>query len=168
MDIHIWILSFLIIFMLHNLEEIITVEKWFQNTYPRVRYHIPSSIQKELNRYKSITSVQFAVVVLVFSVFVCTLIVIAIITQHYYMFLGINLLFALNIFTHPLQALYLRGYTPGVLTSLLLIIPYYSLFFYRFHNTDLLTLDSIFYAIAFMVFLIPLFLVSHKIGEKWN
>lgn len=168
MDIYVWVLSFLVIFMLHNLEEIITVEKWIQKTYPRVRDNIPSFIKKEINNYKDITSAQFAMVVFVFSVFVSILILIAVMTQHYYLFLGVNLLFALNIFTHPLQALYLRCYMPGVLTSLLLILPYYSLFFYRFYNTDILTLNSIFGAIVVMVFLLPLFLLSHKIGEKWN
>ncbi len=154
--------------MLHNLEEIITVEKWIQKTYPRVRDKIPLFVQKELNNYKEITSSEFAVIVFVFSFFVSALILISVMTQHYYFLLGVNLLFALNIFTHPLQALYLRCYTPGVLTSLLLIIPYYSLFFFHFYNTDMLTLDSVVGAMIVMVFLIPVFLLSHKIGEKWR
>ncbi len=168
MDIYVWVLSFLIIFMLHNLEEIITIERWFQKTYPRVSKRIPSFAQKELKNYKDITSVQFSIVVFVFSVFVSALILIAVNTQHHYLFLGVTLLFALNIFTHPLQALYLRCYTPGFLTSLLLIIPYYSLFFYHFYKTDMLSLNSIVGSIIVMVFLIPIFLLSHKIGEKWS
>ncbi|MFD2627688.1 HXXEE domain-containing protein [Oceanobacillus kapialis] len=168
MDLNLWVLTFLIIFMLHNLEEIITIEKWIQKTYPRVSRMIPLFVQKELKKYKDITSAKFAVVVFVFSVFTSILILIAVITQHYYLFLGVNLLFAINIFTHPLQALYLRCYTPGVLTSFLLIIPYYSLFFYQFKNTDILTLSSIVGAIVVMVFLIPVFFISHKIGEKWS
>lgn len=154
--------------MLHNLEEIITVEKWIQETYPRVCDKIPSFMQKELNNYKDITSAQFAVVIFVLSVFISALILITVMTQHYYLFLGVNLFFALNMFTHPLQSLYLRCYTPGVLTSLLLIIPYYSLFFYRFHHTGMLTLNSVLGGIAVMLLLIPVFLLSHKIGEKWN
>lgn len=129
--------------MLHNLEEIITIERWFQKAYSRVNERIPSFVQNELRNYKDITSAQFSVVVFVFSIFVSALILIAVITQRYYLFLGVNLLFAFNILTHPLQALYLRCYTPGVLTSLLLIIPYYILFFCRFYNTDMLTINSI-------------------------
>lgn len=156
------------IFMLHNLEEIIMVEKWIQKTYPRVRHKIPSSIQKELNRYQDMTSIQFAVTVFVLSVFASILILVAVMTQHYYLFLGINFIFAINILTHPLQAMYLRCYTPGLMTSLFLIIPYYSLFFYHFHNTELLNLNSILGAIIVIVFFIPVFLFSHKIGQKWN
>src|SRR5699024_9894883 len=162
-------LLFLIIFMLHNLEEIITIESWFQKTYPRrISKKVPSFVQKELNNYKNITSAQFAVVIFVFSVFNSVLILIAIITQHDYLFLGVNLFFALNIFTHPLQSLYLKCYTPGVLTSLFLIIPYYTLFFYRFYNTDMLTINSVIGAMIVIILLIPAFLLSHKIGEKWR
>ena len=168
MDIYIWVLFFLIIFMLHNLEEIITIERWFQKTYPRVRKKIPLFAQKELENYTDITSAQFSVVVFVLSVFSSALILLAVITEHDYLFLGVTLFFALNIFTHPLQSLYLKCYTPGVLTSLLLIIPYYCLFFYRFYNTDLFTLNSIIGAIVVMVFLIPIFLFSHIMGEKWS
>src|SRR5690625_4652559 len=161
-------LSFLIIFMLHNLEEIIMIERWFQKTYPRINTRILSYIQKELKHYKNTTSIQFAVVIFVFAVFVSALLFVAAMTQHDYLFLGVNLFFGLNIFTHPLQTLYLRSYTPGVLTSLFLIIPYYSLFFYRYYSTNMFTLDSILGALIVFVFLIPVFLLSHKIGEKWS
>ena len=168
MDIYVWVLAFLIIFMLHNLEEIITIERWFQKVFPRVENRIPAFVQKELRNYKDTTSVQFSIVIFVFSVFVSALILIAIITQHYYIFLGVSFFFALNIFTHPLQSLYLRCYTPGVLTSLILIIPYYCLFFYRYYNTDMFAISSIIGAMAVMAFFIPVFLLSHKIGEKWG
>src|SRR5699024_8401230 len=148
--------------------EIIMIERWFQKTYPLVRERIPSFIQKELNNFKDITSAQVSIVVFVFSVFASALILIAVITQHYYLFLGVNLLFALIIFTHPFQTLFLKCYTPGVLTSILLIIPYYILFIRRFYNTDLLTFNSIPGAIIVMIFLIPAFLLSHKIGKKWG
>lgn len=154
--------------MLHNLEEIITIESWFQKTYPRIIKKVPSFVQKELNNYKNITSAQFGVVIFVFSVFISALILIAIITQHDYLFLGVSFFFALNIFTHPLQSLYLKCYTPGVLTSLFLIIPYYSLFFYRFYNTDMFTINSVLGAMVVIILLIPAFLLSHKIGEKWR
>ena len=168
MDLSVWILSFLMIFMLHNLEEIITVEKWIQQSYPRVQDKIPMSIRKELNKYKEITSVNFAVVVLVVSLFASVFILISVVTEQYYLFLGISLFFALNIFTHPLQAIYLRCYTPGLLTSLILIIPFYSLFFYQFYDTNILNFDSIVRALIVMIFSVPVFLLSHKIGEKWD
>lgn len=64
---NVWMLIFVIIFMLHNLEEIISVEKWFQKTYPRVRNRIPSLLQQQLDQI-GMTTVRFAVVVFVMSI----------------------------------------------------------------------------------------------------
>lgn len=167
MDINIWVVSYLIIFMLHNLEEIITIEKWMQKIYPRISHKIPAFIQKELNNKKNITAAQFALVVFVLSVVISGLIFIGIFTEQYYFFLGVCLAFGLNIFTHPLQSLYLRCYTPGVITSILLVIPYYSLFFYHFYNTEMFSLSTIIGAIVVIACLAPIFFISHKIGSKW-
>lgn len=167
MDINIWVLSFIMIFMLHNLEEIITIEKWRQRTYPRIAHKIPSFIRKELESNK-ITAVQFAVVVFVLSVVVSGGLLYGVIAEQYFIFLGVSLFFALNIFTHPLQSLLLRCYTPGVVTSFLLIIPYYSLFFYHFYGTELFSRGSLVSAFIVMVCAIPVFLISHKIGSKWK
>ncbi|WP_042149641.1 HXXEE domain-containing protein [Paucisalibacillus sp. EB02] len=168
MDITILMVSFLIIFMLHNLEEIFTIEKWHKETYPRISNRIPSFIQKEIKQFNDITSVQFSLVVFVLSIVVSALILIALITQHYFLFLGVAIPFALNIFTHPLQSLYLRCYTPGVWTTLLLIIPYNILLFYHFYKAGLLNLEMIISSLVVMVFLVPVFLLSHKIGGKWG
>ncbi|WP_232231438.1 MULTISPECIES: HXXEE domain-containing protein [unclassified Virgibacillus] len=62
------------------------------------------------------------------------LLIITVTTQYYFLFLGLNMLFALNIFTHPIQAILLRCYMPGVWTTLLLILPYNIIFFYHFYN----------------------------------
>jgi hypothetical protein len=168
MEINLLIVSFILVFMLHNLEEIITIEKWHKQTFPRISYRIPSFIQKEIKQFNDITSAQFALVVFILSIVVSALILIAIMTQHYFLFLGVALPFALNIFTHPLQSLYLRCYTPGVWTSIFLIIPYSILLVYHFNKEGLFTLNTIVGALVVMVFLIPVFLLSHKIGGKWG
>ncbi|WP_018930398.1 HXXEE domain-containing protein [Gracilibacillus lacisalsi] len=167
MDIYTWIVSFVIIFMLHNLEEIIMIESWFKKSYPRVNKKIPAFAQKELNQYKDITSSQFSVVVFVFSVITSIFILISVITEHYFIFIGVNLFFALNIFTHPLQSLFLRCYTPGVWTTILLILPYNILLFYHYYKAGILTVNTITGSLIVMILLVPGFLISHKIAEKW-
>lgn len=168
MDINIWIVSYLIIFMLHNLEEIITIEYWIRKVYPRISHKIPAFIQEELNKKKDITAAQFALVVFILSVVISGLILIGIFTEQYYFFLGVSLAFGLNFFTHPLQSLFLRCYTPGVITSLLLVIPYYSLFFYHFYGTEMFSRGTMIGAIIVIACLAPVFFLSHKIGEKWK
>lgn len=154
--------------MLHNLEEIMTIERWFKNIYPRISQRVPSFAQKEIKNFESITATQFSVVVFVLSIAFSALLLVAVITQHFFIFLGLNLLFAINIFTHPLQALFLRCYTPGLWTTLLLIIPYNVLFFNYFSKAGFLTMNAILGSLVVLFFLILVFLLSHKIGEKWN
>lgn len=157
---------FLMIFMLHNLEEIITVESWMKKTYPRVKQRIPAGIQKEIDKMQDMTAARFAVVVFILSAMVSVLLALTMWYGKFFVFLGINLIFAVNIFTHPLQALYLRCYTPGLWTTVLLIIPYYVLFFYYTAIAGLWHVNTLLSSIVILILFIPLFLFSHKIGEK--
>lgn len=92
---YVWIILILIIFMLHNLEEIITIEKWFHKTYPQVKKRIPASVQSKLEK-TNMTSAKFSVIVFVLSIFVSALIIVDVMKNQNYLFLGINLFFALN------------------------------------------------------------------------
>ncbi|GGN51186.1 MULTISPECIES: HXXEE domain-containing protein [Oceanobacillus] len=168
MDIHLFVLIFTIIFMLHNLEEIMTIEKWFNKTYPRIRKRIPAFVEEELRKFETMNAARFSFVVFLLSIPVAILIVITTITEHYLLFLGLNLLFALNIFTYPVQSLYLRSYTPGLWTSVSLIIPYYIILSYHISNTGLLTFNNLLGAVVILILFIPIFLLSHKAAEKWN
>jgi hypothetical protein len=164
----IYVLAFIIIFMLHNLEEILSIERWFKHIYPRIMDRVPAFAQKELKKFENITAAQFAMVVFLLSIVFAALFLIAVMTDQYFIFIGLNFLFAVNIFTHPLQALFLRSYVPGLWTALTLIIPYYILFFFHISKTEMLTLNTLLGTFVVMVLLIPVFLLSHKIGEKWS
>lgn len=167
MDINVLIWSFLIIFMLHNLEEIVTIERWFKNTYPRIKKRVPLFAQKNVENVKDTTAGQFAVAVTVISVAASLLILITVTTQYYFLFLGLNMFFALNIFTHSIQALFLRCYTPGFWTTLLLI-PYNLLLFNHFYLRGILTMNMIIGGLVVMFLLVPIFILSHKIADKWG
>ncbi|WP_152657996.1 HXXEE domain-containing protein [Oceanobacillus sp. CFH 90083] len=166
MDINTLIWSFLIVFMLHNFEEIIMIESWFHKKYPKTRERIPSFAIKELEKYKTMTSVQFSIVVCILSIVAAALILVTVITEQYFIFFGLNMIFALNIFTHPLQSLLLRCYVPGLWTTLLLIIPYNIIVYMQYYHHGILNLTTVIYSLIVIILFIPLFIVSHIIGEK--
>jgi len=168
MDMYFLICVFLIIFMLHNLEEIIAIEKWLKHTYPRKKGQIPLFLQKEIENVKDMTAVQFSVAVFGVSVLASLIIIISVMIEQYFLFLGLNMFFFLNIFTHPIQSLLLKCYTPGVWTSILLIIPYNILFFNHFYTEGLLTMHTFLGGLVVFVLCIPILLLSHKIAEKWG
>lgn len=166
MDTNTLILIFLVIFMLHNLEEIIMVERWAKRNYPRVKDRIPSYFQKTIDDLKDITAVQFAIVVFIVSVFGSILILVGVIGDYMFLFFGLAIIFALNIFTHPLQSLFLKTYTPGVITSILLVIPYYVIFFNYFYTKNLINMKMVLGALVIFVLFIPAFILSQTLGRK--
>lgn len=166
MDTNTLILIFLVIFMLHNLEEIIMVERWAKRNYPRVKDRIPSYFQKTIDDLKDITAVQFAIVVFIVSVFGSIIILVGVIGDYMFLFFGLAIIFALNIFTHPLQSLFLKTYTPGVITSILLVIPYYVIFFNYFYTKNLINMKMVLGALVIFVLFIPAFILSQTLGRK--
>lgn len=166
MDTNTLILIFLVIFMLHNLEEIIMVERWAKRNYPRVKDRIPSYFQKTIDDLKDITAVQFAIVVFIVSVFGSIIILVGVIGDYMFLFFGLAMVFGLNIFTHPLQSLFLRTYTPGVLTSIFLVIPYYIILFNHFYSEDIVNMKMVLGGLVVVALFIPVFILSHIIGER--
>ncbi|GIO21420.1 HXXEE domain-containing protein [Oceanobacillus sp. J11TS1] len=166
MDINLLIWSFLIIFMLHNFEEIIMIERWFHKKYPEIRKRIPTFAINELEKVKTTTSVQFSIVVCLLFIVAAALILVTVITEQYFLFFGLNIIFALNIFTHPLQSLLLKCYVPGLWTTLLLIIPYNIIVYMEFYHLGILNLTIGIHALFVIVLFIPVFIISHTIAEK--
>lgn len=166
MDINLLIWSFLIIFMLHNFEEIIMIERWFHKKYPEIRERIPPFAISELEKFKTMTSVQFSIVVCILFIVAAALILVTVITQQYFLFFGLNIILALNIFTHPLQSLLLKCYVPGLWTTLLLIIPYNIIVYIQFYNQGILNLTTSINALFVIIPFIPVFIISHIIAEK--
>jgi len=164
MDINLLIWSFLIIFMLHNFEEIITIERWFKNTYPRVSKRIPPIIRNEIEQFRTITSAQFSIAVCVLFIVASILILITVLTNQYFLFLGLIIFFALNIFTHPAQSILLKSYVPGGLTTIILIIPYNIIVL----KAGILDVGTIIGALVVTILFIPILFLSHKIAEKWS
>ena len=83
-----------------------------------------------------------------------------------FLFFGLAMVFGLNIFTHPLQSLFLRTYTPGVLTSIFLVIPYYIILFNHFYSEDIVNMKMVLGGLVVVALFIPVFILSHIIGER--
>lgn len=160
---------FLIVFMVHNFEEIITVEYWMKKIYPSIKETLPTFVQGHLEQEKDMTAGQFTIAVGVLFVVVSILLVISTLrTDLYYLFFGANIFFALNLLTHPLQALFLRKYVPGLITSIFIVLPYNIFLFTFLYQEDLLNSFTWVLSIIVALLFIPLLLLSHKIAHAWK
>ncbi|WP_160297230.1 HXXEE domain-containing protein [Paenibacillus sp. IHBB 10380] len=58
---------------------------------------------------------------------------------------GFNFLLLIHVFTHLTQSIYLKCYTPEVVTGLLITLPYSIYLFYRMIIEELVSLKGVFF-----------------------
>ncbi|MFV0529922.1 MAG: HXXEE domain-containing protein [Flavobacteriales bacterium] len=145
-------------FTLHNLEEVLGMEKWTKS--------VPSYI------HKPVTTRQFGIAVLIFSIlgFVVTLTKDIYQTEKYYYFViaGFSGMMLLNVFLpHLFATMFLRKYAPGVISGLLINLPLTTWILISLRNFRILTIEQLIISILsggiIGVFLAFIFL---KIGEQ--
>ncbi|AOZ94115.1 HXXEE domain-containing protein [Paenibacillus crassostreae] len=156
---------FLAVFMIHDLEEIIFVESWMKKNFPRINRFIPMIARKLVKNMSEVKSSQFAVAVFVEFIVFIPITYWAVEQNHYVLFVGCNALMLVHVFTHVAQSLVVKSYTPGVVTALIMILPYSGYLFYRMINEDLVTLQEVLRYAPTGLFVLPLVLLGHKVGK---
>ncbi|APH04936.1 HXXEE domain-containing protein [Bacillus weihaiensis] len=121
----IWL--FVVIFMLHDFEEIIAVENWAKRTESRITDN-SKWISKKIWQFWNVNSYSFAKrdVYIFLTMSIITFIKIQNVESLIISILYLSfLLFVLihNVF-HVLQTLILKTYTPGLYTAIFLVTPY--------------------------------------------
>ncbi|GIO31664.1 MULTISPECIES: HXXEE domain-containing protein [Paenibacillus] len=158
---------FIVVFLLHDLEEIIWVEAWIKKNRNRVYTKVPTRIRNQLDKMFNITSGQFAFAVLLEFVVFIPFTFMAAEHEKFFIFLSFNTLFLLHVFTHLGQTLYLRMYTPGVVSAVILVLPYTVYLGYRMIHEELVTWGEILLSIPVGLLLVPIVLLGHELGRKF-
>ena len=123
MDKYIWLLP--VIFMFHDMEEIIGLADWIRKNYSRIVERFPAA-ERILSKYKEITTAGMAVAVyeeLLVLLFICILTDLTYIPLVPGIWFGGLLGFTLHLFIHIAQAMLIRSYIPALITSILSIPP---------------------------------------------
>ncbi|WP_240353154.1 MULTISPECIES: HXXEE domain-containing protein [Cohnella] len=156
---------FLAAFMIHDLEEIIFVESWWKKHGARIKGIAPGWAGGLVNGMAGVKSSQFAAAVLTEFVVFVPVTYLAVERQSFVLFVGANALMLFHVLTHVGQSLFARSLTPGVVTSVLILLPYGIYLFYRLIEDEILTLREILTYAPAGLFVIPLVLIGHKIGK---
>ncbi|MFC7680733.1 HXXEE domain-containing protein [Paenibacillus sp. GCM10028914] len=157
---------FIVVFVLHDLEEIIWVESWIKKNKNKVIHKVPPGFRKQLNNMFNITSGQFAVAVLLEFIIFIPFTFIAAEQGKFFIFLSFNSLFFLHVFTHLGQSLYLKMYTPGVVSAVILVLPYTLYMYSRIISEGLVTWGEVLFSIPVGLLLVPIVLFGHELGRK--
>lgn len=138
-----------------------------KKTYPVVRERIIPFVKREIDQFETMTAARFSLVVGILFILASALITIT--TNQSILLIprvGINIIFALNIFIYPLQAFVLKCYVPGLWTTILRIISYNIIFFHELYHQKIFDLTTNLKALVVIILFIPVFIMSHKIAEK--
>ncbi|WML56165.1 HXXEE domain-containing protein [Neobacillus sp. PS2-9] len=121
----IWL--FVIIFMLHDFEEIISVEHWANNTKSKLNER-NTWINQRIWSFWNVNSYSFAKRDVVIFMVMSIITVITIFNLHQTWSIPLYTSFLVFILFHNvlhiLQTIMLRTYTPGLYTAILLVTPY--------------------------------------------
>ena len=120
---YIWLLP--VIFMFHDMEEIIGISGWIRKNYSRIVDRFPAA-ERILSTYKEITTAGMAVAVyeeLLVLLIICLLTDLTEIPILPGIWFGVLLGFTLHRFIHIAQAMQIRSYIPALITSILSIPP---------------------------------------------
>lgn len=159
-------------FVIHDFEEIIMIEKWLHKNSAVIYHKLPKRMADRIMKQFSMSTAQFAVAVLVIflfvsiSTFLANQYVIQGLFGDVYIFTVVTLVFFLHAFTHIGQSIILRSITPGVITSLLVIIPYSIVLYRSLFENEVITWEVILVCLPFCLLIIPVALLAHWIGKK--
>jgi hypothetical protein len=172
LDVQTLIWLFPIMFILHDFEEIIMVEKWIKKNSDVICEKLPRKIANRVIKQFSMSTAQFSVSVLVIFLFVSSSTYMASQYVNHGPFANINfftvciMIFFLHVFTHIGQSIFFRSITPGVITSIVIVFPYSIVLFNSLFENQVITWDNIFVSFPFIFLIFPIVLIAHWIGKK--
>jgi len=151
--------AFPVAFLLHDLEEIFTMERFSRENRER--------FPKFLRNIAAITTRQFTLAVGVLLVLTLLASYLATRPQRQMDLFTIGLaIFLVHILGHVAQTVFFRGYTPGLITALLVVLPYSLYGFHRLFTANLIGGDSFTtYILVGALLFVPLILAASQLGK---
>ncbi|WP_053367898.1 HXXEE domain-containing protein [Bacillus sp. FJAT-27245] len=163
----IWL--FPIIFIFHDLEEIITIESSMaamKDKYPKTSFvELTFRMREKLGSTAAQLAVSATWILVIISFT-------TVVTTHFssngrgfLLFTAILNLFVLQACMHIVQTIMFRGYTPGIITSLFLLIPYCLVTYSSLVEFGLLDWHLILASLPVSLVMILVFLVGNLLGR---
>jgi len=159
---------FVVVFAMHDLEEIITVEGWFARHAERLKVRFPASVYAYIQRHASVRASEMAVAVYV--VLLCVVGSVFAASQSMagagmIAFVAMLNVFFIHVFSHVGMAIATRSFTPGVTTAVAFVLPYTLYAYHRLLKDSVIDWPTIWYSLPFGLLLLPIVLFAHKLGS---
>jgi hypothetical protein len=161
---------FPIAFIMHDFEELILFEPWLKKNanviVNRVENKVPTFLEKQLKVILGKTTTQFAFPIFLIFILTCVSSLLAAEFVSYPFFLLSSSLFFLHGFMHVGQAILLHRYIPALITSVLVVIPYGTVLFWKLAITGIVSVpELLIYFLVAIVLAAPFIIGMHLVGE---
>ncbi|WP_394233713.1 HXXEE domain-containing protein [Niallia oryzisoli] len=160
----IWL--FPITFLLHDFEEIIFVETWFKKNYVRLEPKVPGRMKKVFRDLSKTNAARFSIPVLMQFIVYIIASYLAVEQNYYGLFLGVNALFFLHIFSHVGQTLFFGTYALGVGSAIVITLPYSIYLFYRLINETIISYLDLIQNLPYGLISVGIVWYGHKLAAK--
>lgn len=168
-DLHTIIWLFPIIFIFHDLEEIIAIESSMKSS--KNGFQKSSFVQLILNMREKLgsTAAQLSVsatwILLIISFTTVVTANFSLNGGSFLLYTAILNLFILQAIMHIVQSVFFKGYTPGIITALFLLIPYSLIAYDSLLESGLIDGHLLFASLPISLLMIPIFLVGNLLGR---
>ncbi|MBS1507226.1 MAG: HXXEE domain-containing protein [Bacteroidetes bacterium] len=105
-----------IVFILHDLEEIITVKHWITNNKSAMIQKTPKFAHTLITRFSSISTEWFACIVMAEFIIFTAVGISAAYFGFVSLWIGLFVAYTIHLFWHSVQSILFRKYTPGLIT----------------------------------------------------
>ena len=169
-DIHLIIWLFPIIFMFHDFEEIIFIKPWFAKNRECLIAKYPRLSQKLVLRYSSLSTSALALGIAGMFMLICIVTITAYMTDWYYLWFGVFIVFTIHLLCHCLPGFIVKGYVPAIITSVIClpICSYFIVLFLQLYKPDIV--QVVFFSIVGSIVMLLNLWAVHKIMsvfDKW-
>jgi len=160
------------IFIVHDFEEILTVENWLganrmklqclAERFPLIRFSLGAL---------DVTQKQFTGAVMVEFVIICAVTALCFFIPQspeiMFVYICFNAALLVHVFTHAAQSLFLKSYTPGVVTAVVVLIPGCIIIFRYLLNAGSADMATLYMSAPFgAILILPIVFGSLYIGKK--
>ena len=160
---------FPVIFIFHDLEEIITIESSMaanKDKYPKTHFvEMTLRMRKKLGSTAAQLAVSATWILLFISFTTVTTALFLSDGGSFLLFTAILNLFVLQATMHIVQSIMFRGYSPGIITALFLLIPYCVITYYFLVYYGKIDWPFFFTSLPVSLMMIPVFLVGNLLGR---
>ncbi|MBW8349836.1 HXXEE domain-containing protein [Bacillus sp. IITD106] len=160
----IWL--FPITFLLHDFEEIIFVESWFKKNFSKVEPKVPNRMKTLFYDLSKTTAARFSIPVFMQFILYIIASYLAAEKDMYHLFLGLNVIIFLHVFSHVGQTIFFGTYALGVGSALLVTLPYSLYLFYRFLAENIVGMMDIMMSLPFGIITVLIVWFGHEISPK--